>query len=390
MRVLIMLKYIPSVSFHQKSDLLRTSITAFEKAGFDIVLFTMGKSSKHEWQEIKMRNKLFLKTWHFLIRRLFKEARFDLNKLVARIVDNYHQKHPIDLVFAECNSNNPAEYAHAIKKTTGIPYIVREHRAYARSIKTANDLPKKFLQAIQSADKVIAVSPLLADRLEQIGASSNVGVIPNALSEEFFKNPASHGQFRNWAGSSFLFSSWTRWRDLKRLDLLLEAYEKFLDAGYQGKLIIAGPVEGNSSKNRINSFMKKSGLNDKVWLTGQISRPEIHQIAYDSDCCVIPSDYETFGLPAIESLAAGTPVLATKCGGPEFIINNPGIGQLVDCGSPEALFSGMVSMYKRRDFYNAEHLKEQAYTRFSCSAMSEHLVLLVDDIIGKHSSNNAD
>lgn len=390
MRVLIILKYIPSVSYHQKSDLLRTSIAAYEKAGFEVVLFTMGASSKHEWQEIKTNNKLLVKTLNYFNRRLLKGAGFNLNKRVARKVASYHQRHPIDLVFAECNSNNPAEYAHAIKKVTGVPYVVREHRAYASSINTADELPRKYLQAIQSADKVIAVSPVLADRLEKIGISSNVGVIPNALSEDFFKYPASHGRFRDWAGDSFLFSSWTRWRELKRLDLILEAYAKFLDTGYQGKLIIAGPVEGSSNQNRIHSYLQINGFSDKVWLTGQISRPEIHKLAYDSDCCVIASDYETFGLPAIESLAAGTPVLTTKCGGPEYIINNTGLGHLVDCGSSEALFCGMVSMYEKRNSYNAEQLKEQAYNRFSCSAMSKHLVSLADNILEERSNNNAD
>ena len=56
-----------------------------------------------------------------------------------------------------------------------------------------------------------------------------------------------------------------------------------------------------------------------------------------ADLCVVPSYYETFGLVVLESLACGTPVVATQVGGAESVIRHGETGYVVRDNDPYSL-----------------------------------------------------
>jgi len=56
---------------------------------------------------------------------------------------------------------------------------------------------------------------------------------------------------------------------------------------------------------------------------------------------VVPSYYESFGLVALEALASGTPVVATKVGAMESILREGATGHVVGNGSPRLLAKGI-------------------------------------------------
>lgn len=74
-----------------------------------------------------------------------------------------------------------------------------------------------------------------------------------------------------------------------------------------------------------------------------------------SDCFVLASQSETFGVAYIEALAMGVPVIATKCGGPEGFVNeNNGI--MIDVDSESQLIEAMKYMYNNSDKYDREEI----------------------------------
>jgi glycosyltransferase involved in cell wall biosynthesis len=77
-----------------------------------------------------------------------------------------------------------------------------------------------------------------------------------------------------------------------------------------------------------------------------------------ADVCVIPSYYEPFGLVAIEAIACGTPVIASKVGGLRFTINPEETGLLVPPRDVEALAQGIERVIG--DELWAKKLKKQA------------------------------
>lgn len=95
----------------------------------------------------------------------------------------------------------------------------------------------------------------------------------------------------------------------------------------QGKnivcMLIGGCVFGNEEENRylheIKQFINEHDLDKKIILTGE--RDDVPQILKSIDAVIIPSDNESFGMIAIESLAAGTPVFSTPNDGVSEILS---------------------------------------------------------------------
>lgn len=65
---------------------------------------------------------------------------------------------------------------------------------------------------------------------------------------------------------------------------------------------------------QINLLVKKLGLGDKVTKTGYVSESELAAIYHLAQLTLQPSYYEGFGLPVLESMACGTPVVASQAG----------------------------------------------------------------------------
>ena len=84
----------------------------------------------------------------------------------------------------------------------------------------------------------------------------------------------------------------------------------------------------------------------------------------ESALLVLPSRAESFGAVLVEALACGTPVVATRCGGPEDIVRD-GLGVLVPSGDPDALGHGILAVLKGRGSYTPEKLRRDALMRFS-------------------------
>lgn len=76
------------------------------------------------------------------------------------------------------------------------------------------------------------------------------------------------------------------------------------------KLIIAGSYKPKNIKP-LQSLVNKLNLQDRIQFTGFISDKKLHKLYQDCDFVVIPSLYEGFGLPALESLKQGIPLVCS-------------------------------------------------------------------------------
>jgi len=96
----------------------------------------------------------------------------------------------------------------------------------------------------------------------------------------------------------------------------------------------------------------------------------------------LPSDCETFGLPALESQAAGKPVVTTRCNGPEYVVNSEKLGRVVEKGNASGLAAAMADVYEKREQFNGEAIRDNAFRRFSRTRVSPQFSSLYRKVLG--------
>ena len=89
---------------------------------------------------------------------------------------------------------------------------------------------------------------------------------------------------------------------------------------------------------RLRNLSTRLRIQDRVTFTGAVPHERLPTYYAAADVTVMPSSYESFGLVAVESLACGTPVVATRVGGLTAIIKDGETGLLVPWRDP-ALFA---------------------------------------------------
>jgi len=95
--------------------------------------------------------------------------------------------------------------------------------------------------------------------------------------------------------------------------------------------------QGAPHKTYAPRLAQKLGVVSRITFTGKVSAEALRQLYISSQAVVLPSLYEGFGLPAAESMACGTPVIATRAGALPEVVGEDGAGILVPTRDPRAL-----------------------------------------------------
>ena len=87
------------------------------------------------------------------------------------------------------------------------------------------------------------------------------------------------------------------------------------------------------------------GIADRVNFVGPVPHERVPELYAGADLCVVPSRYESFGLVALEAMAAGLPVVATRTGGLQVTVDEGVNGYLVPTEGAEALASCLLALW---------------------------------------------
>jgi D-inositol-3-phosphate glycosyltransferase len=95
-------------------------------------------------------------------------------------------------------------------------------------------------------------------------------------------------------------------------------------------------------------FSRSCGIADRVTFTGRIDQTDLPPYYCAANLLVLPSSYESFGMVALEALACGTPVVATRVGAMEDLLREAGNGRLVQDLRPSSLAEAMEGLLRDR------------------------------------------
>jgi glycosyltransferase involved in cell wall biosynthesis len=264
-----------------------------------------------------------------------------------------------------------------LSRERSIPYVITEHMGpfplpyYKTDDGSLNPLLR---QPLANADATIAVSPALADQIESYGLP-RPRFIPNLVNENRYRAEP----FR--ADQPFTFLTLCGMEQAKGIHDLLEAISKLRQRippdqwkNVRFRLIGDGPQRTEFQKHAHQLELDPS----ITW--GLVSREQAPAEFQSCDCYVLPSHRESFGIVLVEALASGRPLIATRCGGPETIVNESN-GILVDPKDPEALSRALESMWDRARQYDPRQLREQFLVRYSRPVVVASLVSIYEGLI---------
>lgn len=250
-----------------------------------------------------------------------------------------------------------------------VPYVVTEHMGpfplptYALP---GGGLPEFIRGPLQDADARIAVSPSLAEDMQRHGLPSAV-VVPNPVDERLY-------QLTQTSGSHFTFFTLCGMERVKAVDDLLHAIEAVvtrLPQQDRARLRFRIGGEGPMLKS-LRRLAARLGIDDCVAWLGILTREEARHEFMHCDAFILTSRHESFGIVFVEAMACGKPVIATRSGGPEWIVEDS-TGILVEPGDRSAIASAIGTMAEGRVAYDASSIRRTFERRFSRSAVVDGL-----------------
>lgn len=244
----------------------------------------------------------------------------------------------------------------------------------------------------------IAVSRGLCDKLVARGlAAERITVIPNGVDlSRFAPDPVARERLRAELGlpaGARLAGLVARLHPVKGHPLFLEAAARVLarrqEEGFSDPVgfLVVGDGEP-AYRQELEALAGRLGLGDTVRFLGD--RDDVPAILAGLDVAVLASQAEGFPLAAIEALAAGVPLVATRVGSLPEIVRDGVDGILVPPGNPQALAAALSRLLSAPDLSRRMgEAARQAAGRFSVEGFVErtsHLYgeLLHRDTGGKH------
>lgn len=201
--------------------------------------------------------------------------------------------------------------------------------------------------SINHSDVVTSVSQSLKDdTLKFFDIKRHIEVIHNFVDLSLYvKGPDCRRNFA--ADNQKIICHISNFRKVKRIDDVVEVFYRIQKEVDSILLMIGEGPEKEVSREQAREL----GILDRVKYLGKTS--EIERVLCMSDLFVLPSETESFGLSALEAMAAGVPVISSNTGGiPEVNINKQ-TGITANVGDVETMAQGAISLLKDDEMLRA-------------------------------------
>ncbi len=377
MKVLIIARGYPSEKYRMNGIFEFDQAKALVKSGVDVIYAAVDVRSIRRWRKwgIEIKTIEGVKIYIFIIPfgRIPKPILRGISKiglvyLYKRIIKEQGKPDVMHAHFL-----GVGYIASIIKKKYNIPFVLTEHWSDLMKPTLKKGVFKVAQTAYSLADKIIAVSKGLKGVIAEKFHKEAI-YIPNIVDKSLFTYVHKTDE------NSFLFVSTGGLIYRKRMDLTIEAFIEAFRNNDKVSLTIFG--EG-SERQKLLEIIKANAMERRIKLMGLQSRKVISEYLKKSDCFVLASQAETFGVVYIEAMASGLPVIATKCGGPESFVNEEN-GIIVPVDNKEALIEAMKYMYVNATKYNKENISNKTKEMFSDSEVARQLVELYKEAISKY------
>ena len=266
-----------------------------------------------------------------------------------------------------------------------IPFTFREAMGLYRNI----FLYKPGIRMACRLNDIIATVSEFSkqDIAKKVGVPHDkIRVIANGLREQNPKDPSLEEELKNRfeIKDTFILNVGGI-HERKNIVRLIHAFAGLVNLnGYSGNLLITGSVSGAPYQNKMKSIcdasVRETGMENRIVFTGFISEKELDSLFRMADFLIYPSLYEGFGIPVLEAMKMGLPVITSNTTAMPEVAGDAAC--LVDPTNIEEMASVMSELLQNRQ--RQEEMIEKGLERarfYTWQNASESYLELYQEII---------
>ncbi len=291
-----------------------------------------------------------------------------------------------------------------LKETWGVPLVHTFHSLGAIKEAVLGDKdhsPNTRFQIeqriCQEADRIIATCPQeQADLAEYYGVDpAKVTIVPCGVNLKLFQPLPQQDSKKEIAFNpeDFLITYVGRLEERKGIKTLLEAIAQVDDPRIQA-VIVGGPVSekpflswSSLTEEPFKSYadlIDQLGIASQVTFTGGKPQEQLSKYYSAADVTVIPSYYEPFGMTAIEAMACGSSVIASRVGGLKTSVIENEVGALFEPRNVQQLAEQIKILLDQPSLNAGRRRKARPYveSKFSWKAVSKGVAKVYQELLG--------
>ncbi len=238
--------------------------------------------------------------------------------------------------------------------------------------------------SIQESDAVTAVSRSLAEETSRIfSIDTRVEVIYNFVDTKLYTPKpgagGAAGEGRRQAQRERVLLHISNFRPVKRVQDVIRVFAR-VQAEVPARLVMVGDGIEHFGAAQL---VRELGLKEKVSFLG--NQDDVLPLLREADLFLLPSEKESFGLAALEAMACGLPVVASRVGGVPEVVEEGVSGYLYPVGDVAGMAAGCLALLQEGERYRRFSLaaREGAVERFDSGKIIPEYERLYASVIGK-------
>jgi len=236
--------------------------------------------------------------------------------------------------------------------------------------------------SIERSDSLTAVSSYLKDEtVAAFGCSGcDVRVIPNFVDTELFARKTDRRNRNALAEpDEKIIMHISNFRPVKRVDDVVRVAARVMEK-VPARLVFVGD---GPDRPMAEERARNLGIGDRVLFMGK--QESVAVLLSCADVFLLPSESESFGLSALEAMASEVPVVGTRCGGLEELVEDGATGRLLPVGAVDAMAAAAIEILsddaRRQEMGRAG--RAEAQTQYSIERILSMYEACYEEVLGQ-------